>query len=124
MNKKIKIISIAVSTIILFLITGRILLLFLFNNVKTGEYKASPNGIYEATIYTCTTESFFGEYESWYEYKVINLKTEEVLHQFNTDPIDGPFFGSRSSHSVIKWDQHSNKVFYIFPKTEIILKLN
>ena len=86
--------------------------------IGTGEIKKSPSGRYEASIRDFYDESFFGKKRRWFRFE-INGHSKQVLI---TDPIEGPYFGSRSSISVIRWAEDESYVVFDFPTVEVRLK--
>ena len=87
--------------------------------VGTGESKKSPNGRFEASATDYYDESFWGRSRHWFEFELLGgTKRQRVV----TDPIPGPYFGSRSTHSVIFWADDSSSVRFVFPTVEIAMK--
>jgi hypothetical protein len=91
-------------------------------NMGTGESKPSPNNEFIATAFDWSSESFFGKTRFWYEFKIENKNSHELIQQIETTPIPGPYFGSRSSHSVINWNENSSEVVFTFPTLELKMK--
>lgn len=87
--------------------------------VGTGESQVSPNGQYEATAYEWHQESFWGEKKTWFKFSLSKVDSKAVLQALETTPIKGPYFGSRSSHKVVKWHESSTAVNFEFPNTTI-----
>jgi len=85
-------------------------------NISTGETISSPDGIYRASVMESHSKDFFGKERSWFRFQIVESKTEEIVEQFDTSPIKGPFFGSRSSHKVIFWNDNSSSVEFRFPE--------
>lgn len=83
--------------------------------IGTGESRMSPDGRYEAHVTDWYDESFFGSQRHWFEFSITRGSSQRLI----TDPIPGPYFGSRSSHKVIYWDDSSSSVRFVFPTMEI-----
>ena len=92
-------------------------------NIGTGESKPSPNGAFTAHAMDMNSESFWGKKRSWFEFTLENSSSGHILQELETDPINGPYFGSRDSYSVIRWDSNSTEVVFWFPSTEIKMKV-
>lgn len=92
-------------------------------NVGTGETKESPNKKYQATAYNWSSESFWGKERYWFEFKVEDAQSGQIIQKLETDPIEGPYFGSRSSHSVIQWQEDSTEVIFEFPGIDIKMRV-
>ena len=86
--------------------------------IGTGETQKSPNGQYEASVTDWYDESYWGYSRQWFEFEVVGGTSKSLI----TDPISGPYFGSRSSHSVIHWKPDSSAVSFVFPSVEIRMK--
>jgi hypothetical protein len=85
--------------------------------VGTGETTASPDGRFTASIMDWTRRDYFGgTAHRWFEYKV---EGEAGSYRIVTRPVDGPYFGSRSSHHVIRWWTDSSAVDFIFPNRSL-----
>jgi hypothetical protein len=89
-------------------------------DVKTGETQTSPDGRLEASVMDSYAESFWGQPKHWLEFSLTGSGQSQYL---KTDYIEGPYFGSRSSYSVIHWADDSSSVSFVFPSAEITLKL-
>jgi hypothetical protein len=83
--------------------------------IGTGESKRSPDGRFEAHITDWYDESFFGTQRRWFEFEVTGGAYQKIV----TDPIPGPYFGSRSTNRVIHWSDDSAVVRFVFPGREI-----
>ncbi|MBN2713637.1 MAG: hypothetical protein JXR97_14545 [Planctomycetes bacterium] len=92
-------------------------------NVGTGETKKSPDNNYQATAYAWSSESFWGEKRSWFEFKIEDVKSGNVVQKLETDPIAGPYFGSRSSYRIIYWKDDSSEVIFKFPYIDIKMRI-
>lgn len=90
--------------------------------IGTGEESTSPNGKYIASITSYNDMDFWGRETSWFEFELTNKSENSVIHRLKTEPIPGPYFGSRSSHNVIFWSEDSKEVKYIFPAIDICIK--
>jgi hypothetical protein len=86
--------------------------------IGTGDSQKSPDGRYEAFITDWHDESFFGNSRQWFEFEVRGGSPQRL----STDPILGPYFGSRSTNTVIVWADDSSVVRFVFPTTEIRMK--
>ena len=89
------------------------------NHIGTGETVTSPDKKYEAAARAWWSESFWGSKRHWFEFSVRNARSGNIIRTIETTPIKGPPFGSRSSHSVIKWKETSDAVTFTFPDIEI-----
>jgi hypothetical protein len=89
-------------------------------SVKTGETKASPDGRFEASVMDSFSETFFGQEKHWLEFAITGSGQNQFL---KTDYIEGPYFGSRSSYSVIEWAKDSSAVTFLFPSVSLSMKL-
>jgi len=83
--------------------------------VGTGEAKKSPSGRYEAAVTDYYDETFFGGKKRWFQFEIRGDSQKMLI----TDAIDGPYFGSRSSTSVIQWASDESNVVFSFPAVEI-----
>jgi len=83
--------------------------------IGTGESKKSPDGRFEAHVTDWYDESYFGHQRQWFEFRVTGGSSQRLV----TDPIPGPYFGSRSTNTVIYWSDDSAFVRFVFPATEI-----
>jgi hypothetical protein len=92
-------------------------------NIGTGEIIKSPNGKYQAVANDCHSESFWGKKRHWYEFKIEEVASGKIIQRLETDPIDGPYFGSRSKHKVTFWSDDSKEVVFKFPKINIKMRL-
>lgn len=95
----------------------------LASSVGTGETRKSPDKQYQATAYDWTSVSFWGQERHRFEFKVEDTASGQVIQRLETDPIPGPYFGSRSSHSVVHWCQDSTEVLFKFPDIDIKMKV-
>lgn len=83
----------------------------------TGESGRSPNGLYGASVMECFDPPFFrGETRHYFEFSVSG---PGVNHFLTSTAIPGPYFGSRSSHQVIFWDEKPAAVRFVFPSAEL-----
>ncbi len=87
--------------------------------VGTGESKKSPNGRFEALVTDYYDENFWGYLRRWFEFEIRGGAMKQHLV---TDPIPGPYFGSRSAQSVVYWAEDSSSVRFVFPLVEIRIK--
>ena len=62
---------------------------------------------------------FTGTAQRWFEYRV---EGPGIRHRLVGEPVPGPFFGSRSSHRVIRWSEDSSTVSFVFPGTTFTIK--
>ena len=92
-------------------------------NVGTGESRESTDKKYQATAYDWSSESFFGKKRHWFEFKIEDTQSGQVIQKLETDPIKGPYFGSRSSHSVVHWKDDSTEVVFTFPSIKIKMRV-
>src|SRR5687767_12344279 len=92
--------------VLLVFFSGRRALQVMAYPIGTGESKKSPDGRYEASVTDWYDESFWGHSRRWFEFKVIGGSSQPLV----TDPIPGPYFGSRSAHEVIYWEDDSSFV--------------
>ena len=95
-----------------------------FSTIGTGETCESPDKKYLATAYEWSSESFWGERRYWFEFKVEDTQFGQVIQRLETDPIDGPCFGSRSSHRVVYWNDDSTEVIFTFPSVDIKMRVD
>lgn len=87
--------------------------------VGTGETRRSPDDRFVASAMDYSSRSFLtGEPRRWFE---LSLEGPGVRHHFVSDPLPGPYFGSRSAHSVIVWEPDSSAVRFVFPTATIEL---
>lgn len=81
--------------------------------VGTGERRASPDGRFTAAVTDWFERGFFtGAPHRWFSYEV---EGAGVRHAVVGEPVEGPYFGSRSSHRVIRWASDSSAVEFVFP---------
>ena len=104
--------------LILVVLAGRRALQVMAYPFGTGDQMKSPNGQYEAFITDWYDEDFFGGSKHWFEFEVRGGTPQHLI----TDPIPGPYFGSRSTTKVIFWANDSSVVRFVFPSTEIRMK--
>ena len=104
--------------LLLVFFAGRRALQLLSYPIGTGDSKKSPDGRYEAFVTDWYDESFFGHSRRWFEFEVRGGSP----HRLVTDSIPGPYFGSRSTNTVIYWADDSSVVRFVFPATEIRMK--
>ena len=84
-----------------------------------SDYKESPDGRYVASVSDRCDESFFGNTNRWFEFKVRGGLPQRLI----TDPIPGPYWGYRgATNTVIYWSDDSTSVRFVFPATEIRMK--
>jgi hypothetical protein len=86
--------------------------------IGTGESKKSPDGRYAAHVTDWYDESYFGHTRQWFEFRVTGGSSQRLV----TDPIPGPYFGSRSTNTIVYWADDSSFVRFVFPATEIRMK--
>ena len=85
--------------------------------IGTGETRLSPDGKYTASIMDNFAEDFWtGSPRRWF---TIRVDGPNVAYEYNGPPLPGPYFGSRSSVSVIHWSPDSSFVRFVFPTAEI-----
>lgn len=85
--------------------------------VGTGEVRPSPDGRYSASVFDYFARGFFtNEEQRWFEFRVTGPGAD---YTFTGTPLPGPYFGSRSSHSVIRWEPDSSAVRFVFPTSEL-----
>ena len=92
-------------------------------NVGTGETRESPDKKYQATAYDWSSESFWGTKRHWFEFKIEEVTSGRTVQKLETDPIAGPYFGSRSSHRVVHWKDDSTEVIFRFPHIDISMRV-
>jgi hypothetical protein len=89
--------------------------------VETGETRASPDGRFTASVMDWSERGFLTDApRRWFEYRVDG---PGVHHALSGNPIDGPSFGSRSSHRVIRWSEDGGFVEFVFPDTTVRLTM-
>ncbi|WP_062213105.1 Tsi3 family protein [Aureimonas sp. AU12] len=89
--------------------------------VGTGETRASPDGRFTASVMDWSERGFLTDApHRWFEYRV---EGPGVHHALSGNPIDGPSFGSRSSHRVIRWGEDGTFVDFVFPDTTLRLTM-
>jgi len=89
--------------------------------VGTGETRASPDGRFTASVTDWSESGFLtGTPRRWFQYRVDG---PGVHHDLVGDPVDGPYFGSRSSHRVIRWSDDGTFVDFVFPDTTLRLTI-
>ncbi|MGU3495060.1 hypothetical protein ACLBXM_13540 [Xanthobacteraceae bacterium A53D] len=85
--------------------------------VGTGETKSSPDGLYRASVTDWADRHFItGEPRRWFEFEISGPGLD---YRQTGSPLPGPYFGSRSSHSVIMWEADSSAVRFVFPAAEL-----
>ena len=119
---RIAISSIIISSIILLAVAYRFIQI-VPGNVGTGEIRESPNRKYRATASDWASESFWGQKRRWFEFKIEDATSGRAIRGLETDPIAGPYFGSRSSHRVIFWNEDSTEVTFEFPGIDIKMRV-
>jgi hypothetical protein len=112
--------SIAIIFIVLFAVVFRFGQIFL-SKVGTGECIESPNKKYEADVMDYSSKRFWSKECRWFEFE-LRSKDGKILRYLKTDPIEGPYFGSRSSHKIVFWKEDSSEVVFKFPDVEIKFK--
>lgn len=81
--------------------------------VGTGETRPSPDGRFRASVIDYSERSFFtGTARRWFH---IRIEGPGILYDVISLPLPGPYFGSRSSHSVVFWEPDSSAVRFVFP---------
>ena len=90
--------------------------------IGTGQKADSPDGRFSASVMSFYDEDFWGHSRSWFEFKLARKSDRNVIQSLVTDPIAGPYFGSRSTNSVISWSENSKTVNFVFPK--VVLTMN
>lgn len=87
--------------------------------VGTGETRASPDGRFIASVTDWSESGFLtGTPHRWFQYRVDG---PGVHHDLVGQPVDGPYFGSRSGHRVIRWSEDGSFVEFAFPRTVLRL---
>jgi len=87
--------------------------------VGTGETRASPDGRFTASVTDWSERGFLtGTPHRWFQYRVDG---PGVAHDLVGHPVDGPYFGSRSNHQVIRWSEDGSFVEFAFPDTVLRL---
>lgn len=87
--------------------------------VGTGETRTSPDRRFTASVMDWSERGFLTDApHRWFEYRV---EGPGVHHALSGNPIDGPYFGSRSSHRVIRWSDDGTFVEFVFPDTTLRL---
>jgi hypothetical protein len=82
-----------------------------------GQFSQSPDGAYEASVFTCSDAPFFyGEIKHYFEFRV---RGPGVDHFLTSRPIPGPCFASRCEKSAIVWDKQPAAVRFVFPSAEL-----
>ena len=90
--------------------------------VGTGETRVSPDGRFTASVYDFHRKQFFGgESESWFDFSVTG---PDVAFAMKSTPLPAPYFGSRSSHSVIRWEADSSAVTFVFSNSQLRVETN
>lgn len=85
--------------------------------VGTGETRMSPDERYTASATDYGGRDFFtGKPRRWFEFRVTG---PGIDYRYEGTPLPGPYFGSRSSHSVVKWEADSSAVRFVFPNAEL-----
>ena len=123
MKKILIIIAIAIILIVFVLAVAYRFIQIIPGNVGTGETRESPDKKYQATAYDWSSESFWGKTRYWFEFKIEETQTGRVLQRIETTPIQGPYFGSRSSHRVVRWTDDSTQVVFKFPSVDIKMRV-
>ncbi|WP_019998636.1 Tsi3 family protein [Aureimonas ureilytica] len=81
--------------------------------VGTGETRASADGRFTASVMDWSERGFLtNSLHRWFEYRI---EGPGVHHALSGNPIDGPYFGSRSAHRVIRWSEDGGFVNFVFP---------
>ncbi|HEV2512885.1 hypothetical protein [Bosea sp. (in: a-proteobacteria)] len=89
--------------------------------VGTGETRRSPDGRYEASVMDYSARDFFtGAPRRWFAFRVNGPDTS---YELTSTPLPGPYFGSRSSTSVIRWEPDSSAVRFVFSSSELQFKV-
>ena len=123
MKNKPKLLSILI-IIILLIISWRFFSLYIDNNIHSGTFKESPDKKLTARFIHKKHKSFWGTYTSWFEYSIINNKTNQTIYFWKTDKISGESFGARTPPKIIQWNANSKEVLYQFSKLEIKIEIN
>ena len=85
--------------------------------IGTGETRSSPDGRHEASVMDYSARDFFsGAPRRWFAFRVSG---PGMHHELTSTPLPGPYFGSRSSVSVIRWEPDSSAVRFVFPAAEL-----
>lgn len=85
--------------------------------VGTGETRVSPDGRYSASVVDYFARDFLtNEPRRWFEFEVTG---PGIDYKLSGTPLPGPYFGSRSSHSVVRWEPDSSAVRFVFPTSEL-----
>lgn len=85
--------------------------------VGTGEERRSPDGRFTAAVMDYSGQDFFtGSARRWFVFRVTG---PGIAHELTSTPFAGPYFGSRSSTSVIAWEADSSAVRFVFPGAEL-----
>ena len=88
--------------------------------VGTGEARPSPDGRFRASVMDYSERSFLaGTARRWFH---IRVEGPGILYDFTSLPLPGPYFGSRSSHSVVFWEPDSSAVRFVFPTATLRLR--
>lgn len=122
-KERMKKILIILSLVIVILAVAYRFVQIIPGNVGTGETRESPDQEYQATAYDWSSESFFGRKRRWFEFRVEDAQSGEVIQSLETDPIEGPYFGSRSDHRVVHWKADSTEVVFKFPSIDIKMRV-
>lgn len=86
-------------------------------SVGTGETRVSPDGRFTASAMEFSDRHFVtGEARRWFEFRVTGPGLD---YRYEGTPLPGPYFGSRSSHSVVRWEADSSAVRFVFPNAEL-----
>ena len=89
--------------------------------IGSGESVRSPDNTHTATIHEYVATDFWtNEVDIWFEFEVTG---PGVDYRARTDPIPGPYFGSRSDHRVILWSRDSRTVRFAFPSMNIVIEI-
>lgn len=85
--------------------------------IGSGETRVSPDGRYSASVFEYSSRAYFtNEPRHWFEFQVAG---PGIAYKLAGTPLPGPYFGSRSSHSVIRWEPDSSAVRFVFPTSEL-----
>lgn len=85
--------------------------------VGTGETRMSPDGRFTASATEFMGRDFFtGKARRWFAFRVMG---DGIDYRYEGTPLPGPYFGSRSSHSVVRWEADSSAVRFVFPTAEL-----
>ncbi|MFT4163491.1 hypothetical protein [Shinella sp.] len=75
--------------------------------------RPSPDGNYTAAIMDNFAEDFWtGRSRRWF---TIRVERPDIAYEYKGSPLPAPYFGSRSSVSVIRWSPDSSLVRFVFP---------